>query len=73
MREVENLLVEMGHVSSILNGKSGRTVGERTKNGVIIIIAVMPRNSPGFNQKRNNGTLINLQYSFNPMIFLIPE
>ena len=38
MKEVENLLVEMGDVSCILNGKSGRIVGERTKNGMIIIL-----------------------------------
>ena len=31
MREMENLLVEMG--DGILNGKSGRIVGERTKIG----------------------------------------
>ena len=31
MGEVENLLMEMGDVSCILNGKSGRIVGESTK------------------------------------------
>ena len=34
MREVENfLLVEMGDGSCILNGKSGRIMGKRTKIG----------------------------------------
>ena len=33
MRDVENLLVEMGDVSCILNGESGRIEGERTKMG----------------------------------------
>ena len=38
MREVENLLVEMGDGSCILNGKSGGIMGEGTDiNGMIIV------------------------------------
>ena len=52
LMKVENWLVEMGDVSCILNGKLGQNRGWKDKNEMIIMIAIIFWNLPGFNQER---------------------